>query len=121
MHDEIASHLAGSSGAVLVVTSPADLNHVTADKLRACVDARLPAHDDAGVVLEASSLSLITSVGVAALLQVLDICRSRGASFCIAGLTGEALHFLEMLRLEDKFERRDDLDDAIAFVEGRLS
>ena len=119
MHDDIVSHLAGSSGAVLVVTAPADLNHVTADKLRASVEARLPAHDEAGVVLEASSVSLITSVGVAALLQVLDICRSRNARFCIAGLSGEALHFLEMLRLEDKFEQRDNLDDAIAFVEGR--
>ena len=119
VYEEIVSHLAGASGVVLVVSVPADVNHITADKLRASVEARLPHHDEAGVVLEMSSVSLITSVGVASLLQIQDICHERGVRCCLAGLSGEALHFLEMLRLEDKFDRRDDLAGALDFVEGR--
>ncbi len=117
VHDAIETNLAGEAGAVLVVRLPPDLNHLTADKVRACVEARLPEHDEAGVVLDASSLTLITSIGVAALLQVQEFTRNRGVRLCLAGLTGEAMHFLEMLRLEDRFERCQDVESGLLYAQ----
>ncbi|GAB4544968.1 MAG: hypothetical protein Tsb0013_02470 [Phycisphaerales bacterium] len=119
MHDEIPSSLTGACGAILVVRIPPDLNHLTADKLRACVEARLPEHSEAGVVLDASSVVLITSVGIASLLQVQEFARARGVGMCIAGLKGEALRFLEMLRLEHTFPLFDDEEDGVAWVQSR--
>jgi anti-anti-sigma factor len=119
MHDDIQTTLAGEAGAVLVVRLPEDLNHQTADRVRACVASRLPEHDEAGVVLDASSLTLITSIGVAALLQVQEIARERGCRMCLVHLGAEAHGFLAMLRLEDKFARFASEDAGVLYCEAR--
>lgn len=119
MHDDIDTSLTGEAGAVLLVHLPEDLNHLTADKVRACVEARLPEHDEAGIVLDASSLTLITSIGVAALLQIQEIARERGCRMCLVRVGAEAMEFLAMLRLEDKFTRFDDEDEGVRYAEAR--
>lgn len=115
--NEILTNLAGEAGAILVVRLPADLNHVSADMVRACVEARLPEHDEAGLVLDASSVELITSVGVAALLQVQDFADRRGVRLCMTGLREEPQRFLVMLRLEDRFPACDDEEAGVRYIE----
>lgn len=112
--------MAGEAGAVLVVALPQDLNHITSDMVRSCVEARLPEHDEAGVVLDASLLSLITSIGVAALLQIEELTRLRKVPLCITGLQGEGLKFLRMLCLDDRFPRQETVALGVGYVEGAI-
>lgn len=113
---DLRTTLAGPAEAVLVVDLPPALNHETADALRGCVEAYLPHHDEAGLVLDASGVEMISSVGVAVLLQVQDIAAQREALMCLAGLAESQCAFLRMLSLGERFTTRGTLEEAIAHV-----
>lgn len=117
MQPEIDTTLIGPADTILLVSVPQDLDHMAAEPLRARIEARLPEHDEAGVILDMSSVVLITSIGIAALLQIEDFARSRGVPLCLVAVGAEPMHFLEMLRLEARFPRRADIEQGIAFVE----
>jgi anti-anti-sigma factor len=114
--DEPIWSLQGPDGQVLVVQSPPNLTHETGDAVRACVEARLPPRDDAALILDMSNVRLISSIGIAALLQIDEHCRLAGAPFRLAGLPAHQVELLGMLRLEHKFPRDETIDDALAIV-----
>ncbi len=113
---DFQTKLAGQAEAILVIALPRALNHETADGLRGCVEAYLPHHDEAGLVLDASGVEMISSIGVAVLLQAQDIASQRGAPMCIASLSEAQCSFLRMLSLGDRFPNQESVDEAIAFV-----
>ncbi len=111
--------LIGDSGAVLVIRLPHELSHETADDIRSQVMTRLPEHDDAALILDATELRLVTSIGVAALLQIQEMCNDRGAPFVIAALSEQQQEFLTLLRLDSRFNTAPTVDEALTVAEGR--
>ena len=103
----------GPDGRVLVVKPPKNLTHETAEAVRTCVEARLPARDDAALVLDMSDVRLISSIGIAALLQIDEHCRVAGAPFLLASLSDHQIELLEMLRLDHKFPRHPTVEEAL--------
>jgi anti-anti-sigma regulatory factor len=115
--DEPTWRLLPPDYATLVIRAPATLTHETAEPLRACAERRLPNRDDAGLVLDMSDVRLITSIGIAALLQVQDHTRAVTGDanrFRLAALPGEQLEFLTMLKLDAAFAHSETVDDATA-------
>lgn len=110
--------LAGPDDSILVVYLPLALNHETADPLREDVRALLPNRDDAGLVLDCSGVSLITSIGIAALLQIEEHCRDRRAPMILAALTPPIQRMLEILKLGSKFRTNPSVEDAVATLVG---
>jgi anti-anti-sigma factor len=111
---DIPHRLGGQDGEVLIVSVPGELTHDSADDLRQTVARRLPNRDGAGAVIDLTGVQLITSIGIAALLQVQEFCRDRDARVLLAGLSDRLRGFLRMLKLDRKFELADSVDDAIA-------
>lgn len=112
--DELSYSLADPDKSVLVVSVPAELDHLSAEPLTSVVYRRLPDRDDAALVLDLVDVRLISSIGIAALLQVLESCADRGARVLLASVPAAQRRFLEMLKLDRKFEIADSLDDALA-------
>ena len=106
----------GALDQVLVVAVAGPLDHEAAEPVRRAVEAGLPDRDDASVVLDLAAVDLLTSIGIAALLEVREFCADRGAPLRLAGLTGEPRRLLAMLRLEGKFTLDDAVDDAVAVL-----
>lgn len=106
--------LEGRDGAVLVVRLPERLTHDTSSSVRMAVERSLPNRDGAGLVLDMSDVALLTSLGVATLLQIQEFCRDRGAPMRVAGLSTRLLAFFEMLGLEDNFELAAGVEEAVA-------
>lgn len=111
---DMPHRLGGQDGEVLIVDIPGELTHKSADDLRQTVARRLPNRDGAGVVIDMSGVQLITSIGIAALLQVQEICRDRDARMLLAGLSDRLRAFLKMLKLDRRFESAGSVDDALA-------
>ena len=70
---------AGELDQVLVVAAPAALDHAAADPLRQAVSDNLPDREDACVILDLQEVELITSIGIAALLEIRELCADRRA------------------------------------------
>lgn len=115
---EVRHILTGRDGGVLLVTVPERVSHESAEGLVECVRRHLPARDDAGLVLDMGEVVLISSIGVAALLQVRELCVDRTAPVCLARLPAAQMAFMRMLKLDRKFEYAPTVDDAVACVEG---
>ncbi len=115
---EISHKLAGADEAILVVAVPRELNHESAEPLRAAVMRSLPNRDNAGVILDMTEVGLVSSIGIAALLQVQEFCRDRGAGLVLASLPQRQLAFLKMLKLDRKFACEATVDGAIARLGG---
>lgn len=114
---DIDHQFGGSDGAILIVRLPQDLNHETVEPLRGCVARSLPNRDGAGVVLDMSAVEMISSIGIAALLQVQELCRDRGAGVVLAQVPERQLAFLRMLKLDRKFGFAPTVDDAVDALE----
>lgn len=110
--------LAGPLNQVLVVRAPEALDHAIAEPLRRVVVDALPDCDDAAVVLDLTRVELITSIGIAALLEIREFCTDRSARLVLAGLREEPRSMLRLLRLEAKFAYAAHVDDAVASVAG---
>lgn len=115
---DFSHQLGGRDGAVLVVRLPAELNHETSEPLRELVQRRLPNRDGAALVLDFADVMLISSIGVAALLQVHEFCHDREATMFLAGVPKRQLDFFRMLTIEKKFKRAEDVAAALAMIEG---
>lgn len=111
---DLPIRLAGRDEHVLIVQVPRALNHETADPLRLCVARGLPNVDRAAAVLDMAGVEMISSIGIAALLQVLEVCKDRGAKALLAALPSSQVKFLTMLRLDRKFTVVESVDAAIA-------
>ena len=116
--DAMNVRLDGPDGAVLVVRLPERLTHDTSSEVRLAVERGLPNRDGAGLVLDMGDVSLVTSLGVATLLQIQEFCRDRGAPMRVAGLSLRLGNFFEMLGLEDKFDLSDTVDEALVLLGG---
>ncbi len=102
---------------MLVVRVPRDLNHEWADPLRLCVARNVPDRDGAGVVLDMSSVEMISSIGIAALLQVQEMCKDRQARLLLAGMPQAQARLLSMLKLDRRFSQSPTVDDAVAVLD----
>lgn len=117
---EMEFELSGHDGEVLVVRLPRDLTHESAESLRQTVARRLPNREDAGVVLAMAAVELISSIGIAALLQVRELCEDRRAPLILAAMPDRQVGFLRMLKLDRKFAFAPTVDDAVAQASGGL-
>ncbi|MBL8745701.1 MAG: STAS domain-containing protein [Phycisphaerae bacterium] len=111
---EITHRLAGRDESILVVAVPRELNHESAEPLRAAVMRSLPNRDGAGVILDMTEVGLVSSIGIAALLQVQEFCRDRGAGLVLASVPQRQQAFLKMLKLDRKFACEAAVETAIS-------
>lgn len=118
MMEDIRHTLAGRDGAVLLVSVPAHISHETAEPLVDHVRSHLPNRDGAGVVLDLHEVVLISSIGVAALLQVRELCADRGAPLVLARVPAAQASFMRMLKIDRKFEFAATTDEAVMQAEG---
>jgi anti-anti-sigma factor len=112
--DHLAHHLAGRDAAILVVTLPPDLNHESAEPVRDLVHRHLPNREGAAVVIDFAAVEMVSSIGVAALLQIQEFCRDHDARLVLAALSRRQLDFFRMLTLDRKFALARSLGDAVA-------
>lgn len=110
---DISYSLTGPEEQVLLVVAPRELGHEVADALRDAVVRHLPNRDGAGVVLDMQSVAMISSIGIAALLQIAEACKDRQAKLVLAALSDRQLGFLKMLRLDRKFSTSPSVDAGI--------
>lgn len=115
---EISHNLAGPDESVLLVQVPRELNHESAEPLRAAVMRGLPNRDGAGVVLDMEAVGMVSSIGIAALLQIQEFCRDRRAGLVLARVPQRQLAFLKMLKLDRKFAIEPSTDAALTRLAG---
>lgn len=115
--DAIRHDLGGRDDEALIVRAPDVVNHTNADLLRETVRNRLPDRDDAAVILDFSDVELITSIGIAALLQIKEICDDARAPMVLVGVTGPVANMLRLLKLADHFLRVRTIEDAVDEIE----
>lgn len=96
---------------------PEHLDHTSSDELASVVTLHLPKQDGAGVILDCTAIELISSIGIAALLQVRERCLDAEAGLCLANLPQRQVEFLGMLRLDEKFDFAESIDDALVALE----
>jgi anti-anti-sigma factor len=113
---DVLHRIDGPNARALVLLLPKVLNHENADSLFECADRWLPNRDDASAVLDFASVTLISTIGIAALLQIEDLCRQRGAAFAIAAVPARQLSLLKMLHLGDRFRTFPTVEDALGAV-----
>lgn len=116
---EIDAQLQGDAECVLVVRVPRELNHESAEPLRSVLMRMLPNRDDAAAVLDLSAVVLVSSIGIAALLQVQEFCKDRGARLILASIPARQLAFFKMLKLDGKFQIARDVNEAIARIDAK--
>ncbi|MBL0926301.1 MAG: STAS domain-containing protein [Phycisphaerales bacterium] len=114
--NDIHHDLSGRDGEVLVIRAPRDLSHETADDLRNTASRHLPNRDRAGLVIDMTEVRLISSIGIAALLQVQELCRERSSRMVLAALPDAQTRFLKMLKLDRKFCIVGTVSDAVALL-----
>lgn len=102
---------------MLVLSLPASVNHQSAEPLRAAVRRLLPNRDDAALIFDCRDVTLITSIGIAALLQIQERCDDLGAPMILAGVTAPIRRMLSLLRLDGKFRIEGDVADSIAALD----
>lgn len=112
--EDFPHQLRGRDGQILVLSLPKALNHLSAEPVKAAVRRLLPNRDDAALVLDCREVAIITSIGIATLLQVQEQCGDARAPMVLAGVTPPIRKMLAMLRLDNKFRIEADLDDAVA-------
>lgn len=97
-----------------MVNVPRELNHESAEPLRSTVMRALPNRDRAAVVLDMCDVAMVSSIGIAALLQVQEFCRDRGAGMVLAAVPQRQAAFLKMLKLDRKFPCEPSIEQALA-------
>ena len=115
---EFPHQLLGFDRQILVITLPRAVNHQTANPLLAAARTLLPNRDDAALILDCREVSLITSIGIAALLQIQERCSDVRAGMALAGVTPPIRRMLSMLRLDAKFRIEGSVDEAIQALGG---
>jgi anti-anti-sigma factor len=113
---DVRYRLDGIDGRTLVLSAPPVVNHQNADALAAMAERWLPNRDDAAAVLDLSAVTLISTIGIAALLQIEDLCRRRGAGFALAAIPPRQKELFRMLHLAERFRAFDSLEEAVAGV-----
>ncbi len=115
---EINAQLAGEADQILVIAVPSKLTDEVAGPIRACADQRLPNSDGAALVLDCRGLELVNSIGITCLLQIQDRCAGQGARFLLAGLPPAIRRFLATLKLDERFDQAESVEDAIVACDG---
>jgi len=110
---QILHRIDGPNARALVLTVPAVLNHQNADALREHAERWLPNLDAAAAILDFASVTLISTIGIAALLQIEEFCRQRDAAFALAALPPRQRSLLTMLSLGDRFRVFTTVEDAL--------
>lgn len=102
----------GDAGGMLVVKCPSELTHEWAEPLVERVTAALPP-DAYALILDCDDVVMLSSVGIAALLELDELCRDRTVAMRIAGLTGMPRQLLTMLKLEHRFTCDPTIDESV--------
>jgi anti-anti-sigma factor len=110
-------HFAGQDKNILVFRLPDRLNHITAEGVTDTACRKLPNRDDAGLVLDCTEVELITSIGIASLLQISEHCNDVRAPLVLANLSESLRSMLDMVKLLAKFKITDDVDEALMLIE----
>ncbi len=107
---------AGECDQILIITAPSALDHAAADPLRQAVADNLPNREDASVILDLHQVNLITSIGIAALLEIRERCTDHNAPLRLAALADDPRAILKLLHLESKFTYDNTVEDALAML-----
>lgn len=99
----------------MLICCPPQLTHETADALSRSAIEALSRIDGAGLILDFDGVTLISSIGIAALLEINEAAGE--GRMVLVGLPGAQAKFLEMLRLDRKFRQAANLDDAIDLLQ----
>jgi len=110
---DILHRIDGPNARALVVQVPGVLNHENADALFECAERWLPNRDDAAAVLDFAGVTLISTIGIASLLQIEDLCRQRSAGFAIACVPPRQVSLFKMLHLGHRFRTYATVEDAL--------
>ncbi len=110
-------HFAGQDQNILVFRLPDRLNHITAEGVTDTACRKLPNRDDAALVLDCTEVELITSIGIASLLQIAEHCNDVRAPLVLANLSESLRSMLDMVKLLAKFKIADDVDEALVLIE----
>jgi anti-anti-sigma factor len=100
----------GDDGSIVLIACPHQLTHETADDLSRSAIEALSRLDGAGLILDFDGVTLISSIGIAALLEINEAA-SEGR-MVLMGLPAAQARFLEMLRLDRKFRQATALEEA---------
>lgn len=111
---------AGSADQILVFELPEQLVDDTIEPVQTAVRAALPQSDGAALVLDAANLALLNSLGITALLQIQDLCRTRQAGMAIAALPQSTRTLLSQLRLDKRFDLYGTVDEAVVSLESGM-
>lgn len=113
----LRSRHAGAAGQILILELPEKLVDETIDEVQEAVQAGLPRANAAALILDASQVTLINSLGITCLLQIQDRCRTQQAAMAIAALPEATRTLLAQLRLDRRFDLHDSVDGAVASLE----
>lgn len=105
--------LEGPDDQIVVALAPRQLTEESAHEFRTLIATHLPNRDDGGLVIDMGEVYLISSVGITCLLEIREMCSDRRVGLRLAAMIDSVQQMLEMLRLTEKFEIREDTDTAI--------
>lgn len=100
-------------GAVTVLTLEGMVDATSVDALRTELE-RLSQQGNARVVLDASRLTFINSLGYGVLFRLAHLCRARGGIMIFAGMPEKMRNVFRILGLEQGLVFAEDVETALA-------
>lgn len=116
---DVTSSIAGQEGTVLVVEAPEAINHETAEPIKEAVRRSLPDCDNPGLVLDMAGVEAVNSIGITALLELLELIGERSGTLLLARVPDRQVEFLRMLHLDRKFRMYPAVEEAVAALDQR--
>ena len=112
MADEIIT--VETTGNVAVVTlNIAEITFHVSEKLQADVTALATEHPAQAVVLDLSALKFLGSMGLTTLVVLLKRLREAEGRLLVAGLAGQRLRVMQLMRMTKVFELHPDVPSAL--------
>ncbi len=107
-----------TTGNVTVVTlSIAEITFNVSEQLQADITSLAGEQPGMAVVLDLSALKFLGSLGLTTLVVILKRLREAEGRFLIAGLAGQRLRVMELMRMTKVFELHPDVPSALQAVE----
>lgn len=102
--------------AALIVRLPPMVVDETASAVLAESERRLPHAQHPGLILDFAGVQLINSIGITCLLQLDEMCRTRGGRMVLADVPPRIAQFLATLRLDRRLRAVATVADALAML-----
>ena len=107
-----------TTGSVAVVTlNIAEITFNVSEKLQADVTALIGEQPGLAVVLDLSALKFLGSLGLTTLVVLLKRLREARGRFLVAGLAGQRLRVVELMRMTKVFDLHPDVPSAMAALQ----